>query len=136
MAINNPRPRASPSGSGGLWTINPWLPRFIYYVFKGSSTTLISRGSLKFVKFFFVWRYSEILREIHTKFVLLHYYGYIQVQYASRGYTGTWGWVGRDWYCFRDQANWGNGSYAGTNDAGGVAKEWLVFRTLTSFLCQ
>jgi len=32
MAINNPCPRALPSDSGSLWTINPWLPRFIYYL--------------------------------------------------------------------------------------------------------
>jgi len=36
MAINNPCPRASPSDSGSLWTINPWLPRFIYYINHGS----------------------------------------------------------------------------------------------------
>jgi len=26
-------PWALPSDSGSLWTINPWLPRFIYYLF-------------------------------------------------------------------------------------------------------
>ena len=33
MAINNPRPRAAPSGLGGLWTINPCLLWFIYNIY-------------------------------------------------------------------------------------------------------
>ena len=32
-SINNPRPRAVPSGSGGLWTINPCLLWFIYNIY-------------------------------------------------------------------------------------------------------
>ena len=60
----------------------------------------LSRGSLKFVYFlvvFFVWRYSEILREIHTKFrltTLLWVYKCNMPRVAIRVHGAGWGETG------------------------------------------
>ena len=60
LSINNPCPWAVPSGSGGLWTINPCLLWFIYNIYSTSPLFLwqqvgiifhILTGSCRFCRF-------------------------------------------------------------------------------------